>query len=244
MKKTISILLSLVMLLSVSVNSCITANAQECNHNYITDIKKTTPQSSGYVDHVCSKCGDEHYKYLEKIKVRLSKKVYTYTGKVIKPKIKANYSSDCYKVIYPKGMKKPGKYTVKIVFDDQYHSGTVTKDFWIVKKPSKVKGLSSRIKINNKKYTVTYVAKWKKVKGADGYQLRTGGNDGGGNTWAKPVTVKGASKTSYKINLSYGSGEAGDYFSFAKVRAYKIVGGKKIYGKWSKVVYSKTNTIG
>ncbi len=32
-------------------------------------------------------------------------------------------------------------------------------------------------------------------------------------------------------------------YGFIKVRAYKKVNGKKIYGKWSKVVYSKTKNV-
>ena len=244
MKKVLSIVLSLVFLLSVLEGVNATALATGCNHNYKTTIEKTTPTHSGYVEHICTKCGDEHYKYLEKITVRLSKKVFAYNGKVRKPKVSANYSSDCYKVIYPKGMKKPGKYTVKIVFNDEYHSGTAKKDFWIVKKPAQVKGVKAVENIYDDECEIVAVTKWKKVKGASGYQVKVGDyEEGSGNkiywysAWnGKKIIRKGASKTSFKTNFIYGS----DYgFSFVKVRAYKTVNGKKVYGKWSKAVKLK-----
>ena len=104
-----------------------------------------------------------------------------------------------------------------------------------VKKPAKVKGVTSVIKVDDKKLKVKYTAKWKKVKGASGYQIKFGTYDYIDKHWLTTKTVKGASKTSYKTNFRYGTEEG---YDFVKVRAYKMVNGKKVYGKWSKVVYS------
>lgn len=225
-------------------------SADDFVHTYATTIKKATPKSSGYVEHKCKYCNDNHYKYLPQVYAKLSKKEYYYTGKAKKPKVtvyneNGSISKEHYKVIYPKGRKKAGKYTVKIVLKGDYYSGTIKKTFKIVKKvkkPAQVKGVSSIIYVDDYNAKVTYLAKWKKVKGASGYQVKTGGDDGGGLSWGTH-TVKGGSKTSYKANCAYGSGEAFECYGYLKVRAYKKVNGKKIYGKWSKVVKSKTVNV-
>ena len=72
---------------------------------------------------------------------------------------------------------------------------------------------------------VLYTVKWKKVKGAKGYQVKVSSREMGEwftrseFTSKKSYTVAGSSIDTYKI----------------KVRAYKIVDGKKKYGPWSKV---------
>lgn len=76
---------------------------------------------------------------------------------------------------------------------------------------------------------VTYTIKWKKVRGADGYQVQKFEIDGETGHWYKydPVDQK---KCSTSISFSSVSAIK------AKVRAYKNVNGKRIYGKWSKTV--------
>ena len=75
--------------------------------------------------------------------------------------------------------------------------------------------------------------KWSKVPNATGYQVyRAVGN----NKFAKSMTIKGASKTTY-INIKLKSSTKYRY----KVRAYRVVSGKTYYGKFSKyrTVYTK-----
>lgn len=70
-----------------------------------------------------------------------------------------------------------------------------------------------------------YTIKWKKVVGASGYQIKVTVRDEG--KWgSKYITTK---RCYYR--------EAGTTTdaSKAKVRAYKIVNGKKKYGPWSKI---------
>lgn len=111
-----------------------------------------------------------------------------------------------------------------------------------VKAPARVTNVKAVSTVNHRKGKVVFKAKWKKVKGADGYQIKTGGEDGGGKYWNDgKINV---SKTSYKANCSYGSSEVYEAYGFIKVRAYKKVKGKKVYGKWSKVAINKVKNIG
>jgi hypothetical protein len=70
--------------------------------------------------------------------------------------------------------------------------------------------------------------RWKKVKNAKGYQIRYYRGSSNGRT----ITVKGGKKTSKKIKHARAKNV---YYIY--VRAYRIVDGKKFYGKWSNVKY-------
>ena len=85
--------------------------------------------------------------------------------------------------------------------------------------PSKPTKLSVK---NNKKKTVTLT--WKKVKGAKGYQVQYAYNE--------PFSKK--TKTTTKTKLVVKSLKKKKTYSF-RVRAYKLDGKKKVYGKWSTV---------
>lgn len=79
---------------------------------------------------------------------------------------------------------------------------------------------------------VTYTIRWSNVKNADGYQVYSYSSDSG-NPWAliKTLTSKRSFSTSFShINMKIK----------AKVRAYKVWHGKKIYGPWSEM---KAKTI-
>lgn len=71
---------------------------------------------------------------------------------------------------------------------------------------------------------VFYKLKWSKVRGAKGYQVKdTRSEDGGWDTsslFTKKRFYKTGSEIMYTLKI--------------KVRAYKIVNGKKKYGPWSK----------
>ena len=72
---------------------------------------------------------------------------------------------------------------------------------------------------------VIYTVKWKKVKGAKGYQVWLSSREAG--EWY--TTTSFTSKCSFKTG-----GSSIDTYKI-KVRAYKVVKGKKKYGAWSKV---------
>lgn len=82
----------------------------------------------------------------------------------------------------------------------------------------------SKPKANGVAYTIT----WNKIAGASGYQVKVSTKEG---TWC-PYRAVLTKKCTYT--------EAGSTIekSKAKVRAYKLVNGKKQYGAWSKTKVS------
>lgn len=105
-----------------------------------------------------------------------------------------------------------------------------------VVKPAKVTKVTKPAKVKIKKatfngYTSKFKIKWKKVKGATGYQVKyTAIAFEGKKTWKKSTKKK-----SYKFKADYFIDNGGlVYKNVIKVRAYKTVNGKKYYGKWSK----------
>jgi len=89
--------------------------------------------------------------------------------------------------------------------------------------PGKVKGL----KVNSKKKN-TATVKWNKVKGADGYEV----------IWSKSSNKKWskAKKVSKNRNSFTKTGLSGGKRFYFKVRAYKKIGNKTLYGAYSKTV--------
>lgn len=164
-------------------------------------------------------------KSLEKAKVSgISTKAYT--GKAVKQKIKVKLNGKTltkdvdYTVSY-KNNKKTGKATIKIK-GKGYYKGTITKEFYICPKKSKINSVESAKK---KQLTVD----WKKDSQATGYQILIATNkDFTKNKDA--VTVKN-NKTTSKTIKKLKSGKT----YYVKVRAYKTIGGKKVYGSYSKV---------
>ena len=94
-----------------------------------------------------------------------------------------------------------------------------------IKKPAKVK----KVKAKNKKGKKIRVS-WKKVKGAKGYQVKYALN----KKFTKKKKTKLVKKT--KVTLKKLKKKKKYYI---KVRAYKLNGKKKVYGKWSKIVKVK-----
>ena len=146
----------------------------------------------------------------------------TYTGKQIKPGItvkdgnKTLKKGTHYTLSYGKN-KSTGKGYVKITGKGNY-TGTLTKYFYIVpKKPS------VRVKAGAGKITVT-----SKTTGASGYQIAYSRSK---NKGFKTVTAK-SSKTITKLSRKKAY--------YIKVRAYKVVDGKKVYGSYSSVKMIKT----
>lgn len=73
---------------------------------------------------------------------------------------------------------------------------------------------------------VAYTISWKKVKGAAGYQIYSYFKEQGSDSWY--LEKKTQTKRTYTNNCSHIN-----FDLKIKVRAYKIVDGKKAYGKWS-----------
>lgn len=96
----------------------------------------------------------------------------------------------------------------------------------------KLKGASLTKLIKGKK---SFTAKWKKVKGVDGYQIQYCTSSkfkkkvNGKKQILKKITIKKAKTTKktvkkLKAKKTY----------YVRIRAYKVINGKKTYSKWSK----------
>lgn len=168
--------------------------------------------------------------------VKLSKTVYTYTGKAKKPSVTATdtngrkISSSDYTVSY-KNNKKPGKASVTVTFQNGY-SGTVQKTFTIRPAGTSIQKTAAL----QKGFTV----KWKKKTAqTSGYQIQYSTNAGFKAGSSVKVFVKKASVNKKNIkNLK----AAKKYY--VRIRTYKTVkvNGKntKIYSRWSAAGKVKT----
>lgn len=123
-------------------------------------------------------------------------------------------------------------YTVKSTYTSQGYDvytcscgASYTTNYKAVKKLGKVnlKSVSSARKNHKIK------ASWDKKSGANGYQIYYSRNKNFKNFSAKKI-VKGGKTTSY-VGKNFTKGRK----YYVKVRAYKNVNGRKIYGKWSNV---------
>jgi len=123
-------------------------------------------------------------------------------------------------------------YTVKSTYTSQGYDvytcscgASYTTNYRAVKKLGKVnlKSVSSA----RKKHAIK--ASWDKKSGANGYQIYYSRNKNFKNLSAKKI-VKGGKKTSY-VGKNFTKGRK----YYVKVRAYKNVNGRKVYGKWSNV---------
>lgn len=131
------------------------------------------------------------------------------------------------------GLKK-GKTNVTI--SNSENSDTVTIEVIVNKakvKVAQVKGASWKKKSTRHQVGdgVTYIFNWKKVSGASGYEVRVYERETEFNGWY--AYTKKTKKTNASVSFSY------LYKLKAKVRAYKVVDGKKFYGKWSTMKTAK-----
>lgn len=158
-------------------------------------------------------------------KLNLSKKEYVYTGKYIKPAVtfKGLKKDVDYKVTYSNN-KNIGIAKITVTGIGKY-DGTMSATFKIV--PKKV--TFSKLTSPKKK---VLKATWKKVSGT-GYEILVSNS----KNFKKSTkyTIKSAKKLNITINKKLKSGKK----YYVKVRAYKVVKGKKYYGSYSKVLYKK-----
>lgn len=143
-----------------------------------------------------------------------------YTGKKIKPSVTLKYNGKTlakgkdYTVTYSNN-KKIGTAKVTITGIGNY-TGKRTATFKIIPAQAKIK----KGKRSGKKLTL----KWGKVKGVTGYEIKY--SNSSKFKKAKTKNVKGC-----KVTLKLKNKKKW----YVKIRAYKKVGKKKIYGKYSKV---------
>lgn len=150
----------------------------------------------------------------------------TFTGRVVKPKViikdgtyQLQYGKD-YSLKW-KNNTNVGTAEITVVGKGNY---TGTKKIYFIIKPSKV-SLSS---VKNTKSTAA-VATWKSMKGVSGYQVFYATSEKGAYKAAGTT-----SKTSFTITKLKSNSTV-----YVKVRAYKKIDGKNVYGAYSKVIKVK-----
>lgn len=111
---------------------------------------------------------------------------------------------------------------VVVSSEDSNTVSVATPSSYDTAKPGKVTSL----KVNAKNTGHKCTASWKKVLGAKGYQVQYKKS---ANKKAKYKTLKTLTKNKFTTQKL----KRGTKYSF-RVRAYKVVDGKKIYGSWSK----------
>lgn len=157
---------------------------------------------------------------ISKCDISLQKTTYPYTGKTIVPAVTIRESNTTltqgvdYTVTY-KNNKNIGTATITVKGKGSY-TGSVKKTF-------KIQLQTPTLKTVNKSGTTDAKLIWKKSANAAGYEVYRAT----GNSWKKIETVK---STSY-INKKLKKGSTYKY----KIRAYKIVNGKKVYSGYSAV---------
>lgn len=153
----------------------------------------------------------------------------TYTGKAVRPGVTIQYQGKTlteakdYALTYKKN-KKLGKASVTIKGIGDYE-GTKTMTFYIAPRAPRIKKAVSN---SRKKVTL----QWSKKKLADGYQIKIA-RDKQFTKKVKTVNIKKNTKVKKTVKVK-GKGRAKYY---VRIRSYKIIDGKKHYGKYS---YKKT----
>lgn len=199
-------------------------------HYYKAKVTKATLSKNGKLENKCTVCGyapKPTVIYAPKA-IKLSATAYSYNGKIKTPSVivkdskgKTLKKNTDYTVKYSKGRKSIGKYTVTVTFKGNY-SGIKKLTFEIV--PAKVS--LSKLTAGKKQLT----AFWKPVSGATGYEVQYSTSKSFTKKTTKTVTIKKA-KTKKTTIKKLRKGKK----YFVKVRAYKTVSGKRVFGAWSAV---------
>lgn len=205
----------------------------ECKlpHSYHTTLIPADSNSNGSLKEECTKCGrirqDVTIYAIDNI--RLAKVSYVYNGKICTPAITVNDRSGKmlekdkdYRVAYTRNRKDVGVHSVTITFIDNY-KGTVTKQFIIYPKSTKITKLKPRRK--------GFIVNWKKQPAQiSGYELAYSTDSKFRNRKTKIVAVS-KNKTKKTLNGL----KKKKYY--VRIRTYKTVrqNGKttKLYSSWS-----------
>ena len=201
-------------------------NIAKIAHTTKQTVTKATPTANGKIVNYCSVCKKTLSTTVipKASSIKLKATSLTYNGKVRTPKVivkdrtgKTLVKNTDYTVSYAKGRKYVGKYAVKITFKGKY-SGTKTLYFTIKPKATSI----SSLKAGSKKFTV----KWKKqATQTTGYQVQYSAS----SKFSKAKTVTVGKNTTVSKKISKLSGKKKYY---VRIRSYKIIDGKKHYGKF------------
>ncbi len=201
------------------------------SHKYTQKISPATAKNNGKVQQICQVCSAVKSTVIYKPqKPALSKTDYNYDGKVKTPSVTVKDSKGKYlkkntdfKVVYPKGRKNPGVYTVTVELRGKY-SGKMTGSFTIKPKKTSLKKVTAK----SKGMQVT----WNKQKTQiDGYQIQycTSGKFKGKTL--KSVTAK---KKDISKKISKLKGKKKYYVRIRTYKTVKVSGkSKKLYSDWS-----------
>lgn len=191
---------------------------------WITD-KVATTETDGSIVSRCVTCGevDSTEAIYYPRTVSLSKTVYTYNGKALKPTVEVEDSNgeeidaSNYTVEYTNN-KSVGQAKVTITFKGDY-SGTITKTFTINPKKTSI----SKVTAKSKGVSV----KWKKqTKETTGYEIQ----------YSTSMKFKGAKSLTIKKNKTVSTTVKrlkSKKKYYVRIRTYKTVDGKKYYSEWS-----------
>ena len=194
-----------------------------------TSTVKATLSKNGKTETKCTVCGAAEKTVIYAPKsFKLSATSFVYNGKKKTPEVtvkdskgrKLKNGTD-YTVSYSKGRKKPGKYTVTVKFKGNY-SGTKKLSFTVV--PSKA--VLSKLTSESRKFT----AVWKKASGATGYEMQYSTSSKFTKKTTKTVKVKKGNTNKATVKRL----KKGKKY-YVRIRAFKTVSGKTLYGAWSTV---------
>ncbi len=199
-------------------------------HKPVERTDKATVKRNGEIRRECSVCKKLYSsKTISKIaSVCLDKKTYTYDGKVKKPSVtvkdaKGRVLSENkdYTVVYQKGRKKTGRYSVKITFKGNYE-GEKTLYFKI--RPTAVKNVTAAPSFSS------VCLAWDKSKGAEGYEIYLKSD--------KTKLIKDTAKLQYTVKKISGKKlKSGNDYTFI-IKSYKKAGDTKIYSAEKKIKIS------
>lgn len=207
-------------------------------HNRTSVCQKASMKSNGSIKEMCQVCKKvfKNTTIYRPGTITLSKKSYTYDGKLKKPKVTVKDSrgkqinSSQYQVSY-KNHKNVGKASVTVQFKENY-SGSKTLAFSILPKETGLKKLTAK----SKGMTVS----WKKQNSqTTGYLLQYSTSSKFSAKTTKTVTIKSNKTTSKTITKLKAKKKY-----YVRIGTYKTVkvNGKstKLCSKWSKVKFVTT----
>lgn len=226
-------------------------------HSYADTVVAPTTTSEGYTVHTCTRCGNSYNDtYVPKLEspapdpgTPVEKAVQTITAKTSYTKIYGNkafsldaktngdgqltYATSNKKVVTVSGtgkvtIKGTGKAVITITAaeTDAYKAAELKVTITVKPKKATLSKLTSK-----KKSQVT--VKWKKDSKASGYEI-TLATDKKFKKNKKTVLVKSYKKTSATVKKLKSKKTY-----YVRIRSYKTVNGKKVYGAYSKVLKIK-----
>ena len=202
---------------------------KKLGHDYQTlELTKATLTTDGSIHKKCSRCDSDVTETIFHPKTFVVSKVnFTYNGKVQKPTVTVKDSEGYtinksnYDLVYSKGCKNVGAYTVTVKFKGKY-SGSKSIGFKINPKGTSLGKLTPASK--------AFTANWtRQTTQTTGYEILSAKDSS--FTKGKKTTIITSNKTKSK-KITKLSGKKKYY---VKIRTYKKVNGKKYYSGWSKV---------